>query len=138
MAKKKGKRPGSAQQVVGGNFWTFESKQDFHCAVTQLHKRTKNKRPDGDCLSYRHERPHLPATNEYALTPKEELQLADDVAFLFPWEESPGTITAATIEEHDDGKKLVVRLGVNEDPKPRALGQLKDMMAIVRSYAIKG
>lgn len=135
MAKKKKKsniRPVQAQIVpAGGNFWTHDDKRSFYEAVTQLPDI-----PDGPPQSYRMNL--VKYCVGYVLTLHEELQLADDIAFLFPWEEKADTVTASSIEEHDKGQRLVIRLAVNELPPPGKVIEFRDLMNIVERYATRG
>lgn len=117
-----------------GNFWTPESKQQFHVAVAQLYDETEL--PDGTARGSRgYELEH---GANYVMSPKEELQLADDIAFLFPWENKAQTVTATTLEEHDDGRRLVIRLGVNEPPPKQVVDEFQNLMRIVERYAKNG
>lgn len=138
MAKKKKKSSSHTQQSsavpIKGNFWTPESKQQFHVAVAQLYDKTEL--PNGTARGFRGNK--LEHGADYVMSPKEELQLADDIAFLFPWEDGAHTVTASTLEEHDDGRRLVIWLGVNKPPPEEVVDKFRDLMRIVESYAIKG
>lgn len=138
MAKKKKSSNSQTQQPPDvpnvGNFWTPEDKRLFHVAVAQLCKKTKL--PDGPPQGSRHHKPEHSA--DYVLSPSEELQLADDIAFLFSWEDQAHYITATTLEEHDDGRRLVIWLGVNDSPPEGVVDEFRDLMRSVERYAAKG
>lgn len=123
------------QSPADVNFWTPQDKIASHAAIAELHK--KPQIPDGDCPGYQHERPHLPLSYAYILTAEEEWQLKDDIAFPTPSGETPLTVTASAVEEHYDGNKLVLRLGVNEESKSRAPAQLRDILQLCRSMQLK-
>ena len=117
-----------------GNFWTPESKQQFHVAVAQLYDKTEF--PDGAARGSRGN--ELEHGADYVMSPKEELQLADDIAFIFSWKDEAHNVTATTLEEHDDGRRLVIWLGVNKSPPEEVVDEFRDLMRIVERYAIKG
>lgn len=120
--------------VAPRNFWTPTSKRGFHSAANALKNKTDV--PDGDSQGYRN-RPHED-DDRYVLRDEEELQLTDHIAFLFSTEERCETVTAATVEEHDGGRKLVVRVASNETPKPDVVSEFREVMETVSSYARKG
>lgn len=103
-------------------------------AVAQLHDKTEL--PDGTARGSRDK--GLEHSADYVMTPREELQLADDIAFLFPWEAVATNVTATTLEEHDDGRRLVIWLGVNEPPPQGVVDEFRDLMLIVEKYALRG
>lgn len=138
MVKKKKKSDSNTPQPsaapITGNFWTPDSKQQFHVAVAQLYDKTEV--PDGTGQGYRDHR--LEHCADYVMKPSEELQLADDIAFLFSWKNGAKNVTATTLEEHDEGRRLVIWLGVNESPPQRIVDEFQDLMRIVERHALIG
>ena len=129
MAKRKQKRKNAK-----GNFWTPRDKQAFHEAAAKLCKQTSA--PGGGAIGYRQRK--VDCCQGYELSCEEELHLADHIAFLAPAAENARTITAATIQEHNKGRKLVILLAANVTPEAAVVKGLQAFMEIVAKYASTG
>lgn len=126
--------PKAKNKNANGNFWTPNGKRAFQVAAAELGKRTSA--PDGGAVGYRQR--NVDRCEGYELSCEEELHLADHIAFLTPAAEGATTITAATIEEHDDGSKLVILIAANATPEPAVIEGLHNFMKTVARYASAG
>ncbi|KAH8771770.1 hypothetical protein F5883DRAFT_415569, partial [Diaporthe sp. PMI_573] len=104
------------------SLWTRELRQGFHEAVEDLHAITANPSEERD---YRDSLPDIPSTH-YALRLRDELQLADHIAFLAHSQEGVHAISAACVEESDTG--LVIRLASNSTPSTLAVTGLTKIL----------
>lgn len=113
------------------NFWGNETKLDFHKAVAELQDVTRYPVDEED---YRPE--ENSETDARVLRFKDELQLADDLAFLAHSEEGVGTVSAVTIQERSEG--ITVLLASNYTPTETTIKGLRNILSIIRRYAFKG
>lgn len=95
--------------------WTAELRRDFHEAVETLRSITENPSEEED---YRNSLPDIPSTN-YTFRLKDELKFADHVAFLAHSQEGVHAISAACVEEKENG--LVIRLASNSTPSAKTV-----------------
>ncbi|OAA62856.1 hypothetical protein SPI_04396 [Niveomyces insectorum RCEF 264] len=116
--------------------WTNKLEGDFHRAVETL--RGINETPS-EAESYRlQELPHGGDDGQYTLHPKDELQLANHIAFLAHATEGASAVSAVCLEEPaDDGDSggLVVRLASNEAAKPAIITGLEALLLTVSEGA---
>lgn len=113
------------------NFWGNETKLDFHKAVAELQDLTRYPVDEEYC------RPKETAeTDERVLKFKDELQLADHLAFLANSEEGLGTVSAVTIQERSEG--ITVLLASNYTPTETTVKGLRNILNIIQKYALKG
>lgn len=113
------------------NFWGNKTKLDFHQAVVDLQDLT---RYPVDEEYYRHREGS--ETDARVLKFKDELQLADDLAFLANSEEGVGTVSAVTIQERSDG--ITVLLASNYTPTETTINGIRNILNIIQKYALKG
>lgn len=114
------------------SLWTPELRRDFHEAVETLYAITANPSEEKD---YRGSLPDTPST-KYALRLKDELQLADHVAFLAHSQEGVYAISAACVEEGDHG--LVIRLASNRTPSTPTVSGLTNLLNTFSNGAREG
>lgn len=114
------------------SLWTPELRRDFHEAVETLYAITANPSEEKD---YRGLLPDKPST-KYALRLKDELQLADHVAFLAHSQEGVHAISAACVEEGDNG--LVIRLASNSTPSANTVLGLTKILNTLSNGACEG
>jgi hypothetical protein len=114
------------------SLWTRELRQGFHEAVEDLHAITANPSEERD---YRDSLPDIPSTH-YALRLRDELQLADHIAFLAHSQEGVHAISAACVEESDTG--LVIRLASNSTPSTLAVTGLTKILNTFSNCARQG
>ncbi|KAK7750051.1 hypothetical protein SLS62_008044 [Diatrype stigma] len=113
------------------NFWGNGTKLDFHKAVAELQDLT---RYPVDEEYYRPK--EIAETDGRVLKFKDELQLADDLAFLANSEEGVGTVSAVTIQERREG--ITVLLASNYTPTETTVKGLRNILDIIQKYAFKG
>lgn len=102
--------------------WTPELSRDFHGAVETLRSITENPSEEKD---YRNSLPDIPSSH-YTFRLKDELKLADHVAFLAHSQEGVFAISAACVEESKNG--LVIRLASNSTPSEKAVSGLTKIL----------
>lgn len=112
--------------------WTPELRRAFHGAVETLYAITQTPSEERD---YRDSLPETPSS-EYTFRLVDELQLADHVAFLAHSQEGVHDISAACVEESDNG--LVIRLASNETPSQRTVSGLEKILATFSNGARSG
>ncbi|KAI7781806.1 hypothetical protein LA080_014296 [Diaporthe eres] len=112
--------------------WTPELRRDFHEAVETLHAIDEIPSEERD---YRSSLPDIPSTY-HTLRLRDELQLADHVAYLAHSQEGVHAISAACVEESDNG--LVVRLASNRTPSTRTVSGLRTILATFSNGARRG
>jgi len=86
-------------------------------------------------VSYR-DLPTEADTNTYTLLLRDELQLADHVAFLAHSQEGIEAISGACVEEIQAG--LIVRLASNHTPCPATVSGLRKILGTVGGGAAQG
>jgi hypothetical protein len=114
------------------NFWTRELKAQFHCAIEALYGKTQNPFEE---VNYRAQGSR-PDTSQYILRFEHELQLVDHLAFLAQTREGVKEISAACVQETDDG--LIVFLATNEGVASKTLLGLRALFDVLRMEAKKG
>lgn len=114
------------------SLWTPELRRDFHEAVEVLHEITEMPSEERD---YRSSLQDIPSTY-HTLRLGDELQLADHVAFLAQSQEGALEISAACVEESDNG--LVIRLASNRTPSTRTVSGLKKILDTFSNGARRG
>ncbi|CAI7621364.1 unnamed protein product [Penicillium glandicola] len=101
---------------------------DFYRAVRNLCKLTDQPSEEH---SYRNTPPTQSA--KHLLKAEDEMQLADDIAFLAQWQEGVKYVTAVTLQEKAHG--LVICLASNHTPSNKTVGELNEIMALMTKYA---
>lgn len=112
--------------------WTPELRRDFHGAVETLRSITENPSEEED---YRNSLPDIPSTH-YTFRLKDELKLADHVAFLAHSQEGVQAISAACVEEGESG--LVIRLASNSTPSAQTVLGLTKILNTFSNGACDG
>jgi methanogenic corrinoid protein MtbC1 len=77
-----------------------------------------------------------PQSAKHLLKAEDEMQLADDIAFLAQWEEGVENVTAVTLQEKAHG--LVICLASNHTPSDQTVRELNKIMALVSEYSSEG
>jgi hypothetical protein len=114
--------------AASSNIWTPRLSLDFHRSVVKLHNQTET---PVAAQSYREN--SLAESEAYLLSFKDELQIADDLAFLSHWKEGADYISAITLQEHTN--TLVVLLASNKTPSQTILDGLEDIAEILVKYS---
>lgn len=112
--------------------WTPELRRDFHEAVETLHAINEVPSEERD---YRPLLPDIPSTY-HTLRLGDELQLADHVAYLAHSQEGVHAISAACVEESDNG--LVIRLASNSTPSSQTVSGLRKILDTFSNGARRG
>lgn len=112
--------------------WTPQLRRNFHEAVETLHAITEN--PSEEKV-YRDSLPDSPST-DYTLRLGDELQLADHIAFLAHSQEGARAISAACVEDCDNG--LVIRLASNSTPSEQTEDGLTKILNTFSNGARRG
>lgn len=109
----------------------MSASQEFYQAVRNLHNLT-------DQPSEEHSYRTIPLSQsaKYLLKAEDEMQLADDIAFLAQWQEGVESVTAVTLQEK--ANELVICLASNHTPADKTVHELKQIMALVSKYASEG
>jgi hypothetical protein len=115
------------------NFWTLSESRKFHQGVVGLQSLTVV-----PVLPRSYPLVDVPESEDYVLSLSDELLLVDHIAFLAANEEGARTVSAVMAEEHDGGKKLVLRLAANETATSEVREGLKGVLDIVMEYAARG
>jgi hypothetical protein len=105
----------------------------FHRRVVDLH--AWNRAPCG-AEDYRCQAPLK--SDQYVMSSGEEQHIADHIAFLAQSEEGARSVSAAMVEEDEDGTGLTIRIAGNQTPSNEVLRGLKGILEIVEAYATKG
>ncbi|KAJ5206804.1 hypothetical protein N7491_002563 [Penicillium cf. griseofulvum] len=105
--------------------------QKFYQAVRNLRELTDQPSEEH---SYRMDIP--PQSAKHLLKAEDEMQLADDIAFLAQREEGVENVTAVTLQEKAHG--LVICLASNHTPSDKTVCELDKIMALVSEYASEG
>lgn len=109
----------------------MSASQEFYQAVRNLCNLTDQ--PSEEC-SYR--AIPLSQSAKYLLKAEDEMQLADDIAFLAQRQEGVENVTAVTLQEKANG--LVICLASNHTPADKTVHELNQIMALVSEYASEG
>jgi hypothetical protein len=115
------------------NFWTTDLRRDFHQAVNRLHRVERS--PSGE-KHYRHSLPQGDGASPYTLRLRDELQMADHIAFLAQSQEGVESISAVCVEESANG--LVFRLASNHTPSVSTIAGLRKFLNTLRDGAVIG
>ncbi|KAJ5696741.1 hypothetical protein N7536_007153 [Penicillium majusculum] len=109
----------------------MSASQEFYQAVRNLRNLT-------DQPSEEHSYRTIPLSQsaKYLLKAEDEMQLADDIAFLAQWQEGVENVTAVTLQEKPNG--LVICLASNHTPADKTVLELTQTMALVSKYAAEG
>ncbi|KGO67158.1 hypothetical protein PITC_020640 [Penicillium italicum] len=75
-------------------------------------------------------------STKYLLKAEDEMQLADDIAFLAQWQEGVENVTAVALQEMANG--LVICIASNHTPANKTINELKEIMDLVSVYAFEG
>ncbi|KAM9874554.1 hypothetical protein VDGL01_11384 [Verticillium dahliae] len=111
------------------NIWTTSSSRSFHTSVAKLYKLTQT---PSEAQYYRDGT--TPDPDGHVLSLRDELQMADKIAFLAHWEEGVRKVSAVTLEEQPSG--LVVVLASNSTPSRSIIAGLRDIFAKVCQYSV--
>ena len=114
------------------NFWSTETQLKLHEAVANLQGLTKH--PISEEYGRDHESPDAPGPHVLKL--KDELQLADDLAFLANSEEGVRSVSAVTIQQRSGGIKIL--LTSNKTPAEPTIKGLSNILATISKYSVKG
>ena len=109
------------------NFWTPLLQQDFHQSVAELREVTQTPA----AARYYRDCP-MPKSNDHILSFQDELQMADDIAFLCHRDEGVGYVSAVTLQEHSN--RLVILLASNSTPSQTTTQVLGDIAEIISQY----
>jgi len=112
--------------------WTPELRQDFHEALETLHAETKTPSLEA---SYNESLIAVDPKN-YTLRIRDELQLANHIAFLAHSQEGVEAISGACVEEVGDG--LTIRLASNHTPSPGTVSELRNILSTMSRGATQG
>ena len=115
------------------NFWTPQSSLEFHATVTQLYR--KNQQPGAHHI-YPNIKPKNADTGRHVLSVEDELQLADDIAFLAQTKRDPLTISAVTVQERSTGLHFLI--SSNAQPVGSTQAGLQRFTSTLTKYAKKG
>ncbi|RJE17276.1 hypothetical protein PHISCL_10387, partial [Aspergillus sclerotialis] len=110
--------------------WTFPSSRAFYQAVLNLRKLTEQ--PSKEHY-YRDLKP--PQSKAHVLRYEDEMQFADNIAFLAQWQEGVETVSAVTLQENTNG--LVILLASNHTPSESIVSGLRNVLALTSEYAIQ-
>ncbi|KAH7363551.1 hypothetical protein B0T11DRAFT_353892, partial [Plectosphaerella cucumerina] len=110
------------------SFWTPASSRDFHTSVAKLRQLTEI--PSNP--QYYRSRP-VPVPEGHVLSFEDELQIADNMAYLAHRSEGAVMVSAVTLQERSSG--LVVVLASNSTPSPPVIHGFKKILNIVSRYS---
>ena len=108
--------------------WTSQLEWDFHTSVAELQKVTDI---PAEARYYRGDEPST--SDKHILSFRDELQFADNLAFLCHWHEGGYYISAVTLRECHD--HLIIQVASNLTPSPAIIEGLKDLMGMLAQYA---
>lgn len=114
--------------AASSNIWTPRLNLDFHRCVVKLHNHTET-----PVAAQYYRENSLTESKGYVLSFKDELQIADDLAFLSQWEEGADYVSAITLQEHTN--TLVVLLASNKTPSQTILTGLEDIAELLVKYS---
>lgn len=115
------------------NFWTLQSKIDFHTAVSQLFELTDT--PCSEQIYREYNQLTEEKKDEHTLSFADELQISDNVAFLAQCEESVKTVSADTLCEDQDG--LSILIASNHTPSQTILEGVREIIGVTSQYTLK-
>lgn len=114
------------------HLWTPRLRRDFHEAVEKLHDVTKTPSEE---TSYNLTLSESDSQT-YTLRLRDELQLADHVAFLAHSQEGVEAISGVCVEEVDAG--LAIRLASNRTPCQETVSGLRKILSTLSHGAAQG
>ena len=109
------------------NIWTPSLNEEFHQSVAELRKRTDIPSEVQDYRSLTAPEPH-----DHVLSFRDELQIADGLAFLSHWDEGGDRVSTVTLQEHAQG--LTVLLACNRTPDASIIRSLRKIFTVVSYY----
>ncbi|KAL2698638.1 hypothetical protein AAEP93_010026 [Penicillium crustosum] len=109
----------------------MSASQEFYQAVRNLRNLTNQPSEEHSYRTY-----PLSQSEKYLLKAEDEMQLADDIAFLAQWKEGVENVTAVTLQEKPNG--LVICLASNHTPTDKTVFELTQTMDLVSNYAFEG
>ncbi|CAG8950794.1 hypothetical protein HYFRA_00003010 [Hymenoscyphus fraxineus] len=129
------------QQLIpsSNGIWTTESSKRFYKAV-QLLDRKLGGRDGGKSpvhpADYRADVGNTSDSSDYTLSYSEELDLADDFAFLAAVKgDDPEYVSATVVEEQRDAPGLIIRLASNKTPKEKVVESLRGFIGMIQDHA---
>jgi hypothetical protein len=114
------------------DLWTPKLRKDFHEALETLYAETRT--PSAEAL-YCESLSEADSKN-YTLRLRDELQLANHIAFLAHSQEGAGAISGACVEEVRDG--LIIRLASNQTPSKDTVSKVRDILNTLSRGATQG
>jgi hypothetical protein len=112
--------------------WTPRLREDFHQALETLYAETKI-----PCAEAAYCEPLTEeGSKNYTLRLRDELQLANHIAFLAHSQEGVEAISGACVEDVGDG--LVIRLASNHTPSQGTVSQLRRILSTMSRGATQG
>jgi hypothetical protein len=117
------------------SLWLPKARRKFHEEVDKLwaHRENFDVIPE---QYFRHSATRQDRSNGYTLRLRDELLLADHIAFLAQSEEGVRHISAACIHENEDS--LEIRLTSNETPSAETMSDLREVLDVIQDYAETG
>jgi hypothetical protein len=115
------------------NFWIPADKLEFHQKVVDLYNWNREPQSAED---YRNQA--VEESERYVLKCRDELHIADHIAFLAQSKEGAKTVSAVALEEHREGHELIIRVAANQTPSQGVVLGLKNIMNTVQAYAVTG
>lgn len=112
--------------------WTPRLREDFHQALETLYAETKT--PSAEA-SYCESLTEGDSKN-YTLRLRDELQLANHIAFLAHSQEGVEAISGACVENVGDG--LIIRLASNHTPSRGTVSELRRILSTMSRGATQG
>ena len=116
--------------VETSNIWTPALDREFHRRVLELSKLTETPAAAQYCRDRA-----VPESTDHVLSFRDELQIADDIAFLSHSEEGAHHVSAVTLQEHPGC--LIVLLASNSTPSKATIQGLGEIVTIIRQYAVQ-
>ncbi|KAI1877705.1 hypothetical protein JX265_003713 [Neoarthrinium moseri] len=113
------------------NFWTPQLKLEFHRAVDELFRLGDT--PCEERLYRGRLRVQNEFENEHTLNFDDELQIADNLAFLAQCEEGVRTVSAVTIQEHQDGMRVLI--ASNQTPSQDIVTGIRELLSYASEIA---
>ncbi len=109
------------------NVWTPSLEAEFHQSVAELRKRTE---VPSEIHDYRGLT--APESHGHVLSFRDELQIADGLAFLSQWDEGADRVSTVTLQEHPGG--LTFLLACNKTPDASIIRSLEKVFTVVSYY----
>ena len=119
--------PTNSSMASSSNIWTPSLEKEFYQSVAELRKRTDIPSEVQDYRNLVAPEPH-----GHVLSFRDELQIADGLAFLSHCDEGVDRVSAVTLQEHAGG--LTVLLASNRTPDASIIRSLEKIFTIVTYY----